>query len=606
MSVFANMTGIYSSQRPAARTNDMAGHTDKNLPEVTVKHAHGNLWTTKGAIIAYIILVVTTFVINLDISTTRIYIPFATSDFQAHSLLTTANVIAKIADIAAYPVVAKLSDIFGRAEGVAISILFQVLGNVLRAASENIHTYAAAAIFYSAGLSGYSIVQQIFIADTTKLINRGFWGSLVEAITVIPVLYIGTTIGEQMILHSTWRWGYGMWTIIVPVAAIPLIVIIYIHQRRGMRAMPPAPKVSHDVPLAKRVIRSILIDFDLPGGILLVAGLALLLIPLTLTGTSETQRWDDGSTIAMLVIGILLLIAFCVWDAKFAKHPFMPYATFTERTIIGAYALSLLDWLGLSILQTFLTSWAMVAGGMSPSQAGRLEQVNTTRVTFQVGSVFVGLLMRYAKRSQPFVLAGVPISLLGQGIFIHLVKTSSPSSAKQAAFVTSRVLYGIGKGLFSTAAQISCQALVGPKQVAVVTGVFFAMQSIGGVIGIAISGVIWNKYLPRKLEAYLPLSAQSQIPAIFKSFKTAMEYPEGEPIREAINRSYRETEWILSITGTAITALMIIIMFFLKNVNLEEADAQRLKELEAESPNPRSDSVSGEQIRSISVNDAKL
>lgn len=93
--------------------------------------------------------------------------------------------------------------------------------------------------------------------------------------------------------------------------------------------------------------------------------------------------------------------------------------------------------------------------------------------------------MRYFKRSQAFVLAGVPLSVLGQGIFIYLINTSTSGSSPQAALVTSRVLYGVGKGLFSTASQVSCQALVGPKRVAVVTGMFFAMQSLGGIIGIA-------------------------------------------------------------------------------------------------------------------------
>lgn len=44
------------------------------------------------------------------------------------------------------------------------------------------------------------------------------------------------------------------------------------------------------------------IELDLPEAVLLVAGLSLLLMPLSLTGSQNSDAWTKGSFIAMLVL----------------------------------------------------------------------------------------------------------------------------------------------------------------------------------------------------------------------------------------------------------------------------------------------------------------
>lgn len=112
-----------------------------------------------------------------------------------------------------------------------------------------------------------------------------------------------------------------------------------------------------------------------------------------------------------------------------------------------------------------------------------MSSSNANRVTFQVASVFVGLLMRWTKRSQPFVLVGVPIAVLAQGILIYMVDINGEYPASEAAFVTSRVLSGLGRAFFSTASQVSIQASVMQQDVAVGTGIFLAAMSVGSSVG---------------------------------------------------------------------------------------------------------------------------
>jgi hypothetical protein len=91
--------------------------------------------------------------------------------------------------------------------------------------------------------------------------------------------------------------------------------------------------------------------------------------------------------------------------------------------------------------------------------------------------------MKYTKRSQIWVLAGVPLCILGMGVLLYLVDMGDGKTGSEVAFVIAKSLIGIGRGFYQTAAQVSVQAVVSRQEVSVVTAVFFASMSIGGAIG---------------------------------------------------------------------------------------------------------------------------
>lgn len=236
----------------------------------------------------------------------------------------------------------------------------------------------AAGIFDAIGDTGLLITEQVFIADTTSLINRGFWSATPESTTSIVAIYVGSIIADSVLSHSTWRWGYGMWAIVLPACATLLIGVMFFHERRTIKEdrieegdlETSKPRYS----LLKRASKFIWNDLDILGAVLLVAGFALVLIPLSLTGSSTTTSngWDNPSFIAMLVIGVVSLIAFGVWDGKFARHPFVPYRLLKDRTVVAACLLGAFDFCSYSIFTMIFPSYLQVAGGYSPGHASRL------------------------------------------------------------------------------------------------------------------------------------------------------------------------------------------------------------------------------------------
>lgn len=124
---------------------------------------------------------------------------------------------------------------------------------------------------------------------------------------------------------------------------------------------------------AWKIGRFVWIELDLPGAALLAAGFSLILVPLVLTGSSNSERWDTPSFIAMLVLGTVLLGLFCLWDGKFARKPIVPYRLMTNRTVVAACLIGAFDFLSYSVFTDFFPSYLQVAAEYSPGLASRVR-----------------------------------------------------------------------------------------------------------------------------------------------------------------------------------------------------------------------------------------
>ena len=234
---------------------------------------------------------------------------------------------------------AKISDVMGRLEAFAFSIFLFVIGYIQMAASNNVETFASAQIFYSAGSTGVQILQQIFIADTTNLLNRALFSSLPDT-PFLATVWIGPLIAESIRNEASWRWGYGIWAIVLPVAFMPLALSLFLAQRKAshLGLLQPSP-FKGERPWA--VVKHLWFDLDFFGLLLLCAAISLILLPLPLAPTAR-HGWHTGSFIAMLVIGGICLLLFPFWERsrKLAPKPFFPKALFRNRTVLSGVAIA--------------------------------------------------------------------------------------------------------------------------------------------------------------------------------------------------------------------------------------------------------------------------
>ncbi|KAL4724385.1 hypothetical protein ACLX1H_008999 [Fusarium chlamydosporum] len=438
----------------------------------------------------------------------------------------------------------------------------------------------AGTIFDVLGDSAWNIVQQIFIADITTLVNRGILFTLPESLSAIPTLYGGTYLGEHILLNSSWRWGFGMWSIILPVTAIPTIGIMIWMNRRAKRVGLIGEKISfmHDAapgPMGK--MKHVGSQLDLIGALLLVAGLAMTLLPMTIAGRNNTDRWSRPSSIVLIIIGVLTFIGFLVWDGKFASNPIIPYRTIREHNVVIACASVIIIAMSDSIYRPFLSSFLQVAGHYSPGAATRVD--NAQRVAYNVGALVAGLSLKFVKNTKPLIIFGVVCIILAAGLPIHLTNISGRHIASEAAFITSKSLLGVGRGFTQVPLQVSLQAVLEHEQVAIATAVYLSSLGFGSNLGVTVSGAIWNSLLPRKLIANF---GEEEGRKIFGSIVVARNYEVGSADRNAIDECYRQTQQTLAIGSVCVSGLLLLMVYLVRNVKLGAEDEKRAAKADEE------------------------
>lgn len=542
------------------------------------KEVYKKSWSKKLLIIAYACLIFTAFVENFAADSTKGLDSYATSNFNAHSLIATSAVVYKISAICAYPILAKLADLLGRGEGFGLAILLYTVAFILYSACQNVETFIVAEIFYAIGRNGYRVYQQIFIADTTSLINRGIWSQIPGALTPVPSLYAGTEIMDAFLEHSTWRWGYGCFAIIVGVSMIPLTMIMTVldkrakkmGQRKEIKILQSLPQ---DASWFKKAYHLLFVELDIIGGILLVFGFALFFVPFTLTGKGSSYRWHEGRLIAMVILGFVIFWTFVAWNSLY-KHkpipnrkPFVPPQSLSNKSVFLILLMVSCHLCANSSFATYFSTTLQVGGYYTAGEATRID--NSKKATTDIASVICGLLMKYTKRSKLYIYIGVPFLILGHGLLVFFMDRNGVME-KTILLYVMEIFIGLGRAFYQCATQVTIQAIAGVDGIAMSTAFFMAFNSVGSLIGSAIAGGIWNSVLLNKLESHLPEGSKSQATKIYKSIKVAKSFKKGTVERIAISKAYRETIQVIGWAGLGIMAPMLIMMFFIQEVKLTD------------------------------------
>ena len=321
------------------------------------------------------------------------------------------------------------------------------------AGSNNVKTFASAQIFYSAGSTGLQILIQIFIADTSDLLNRALFSSLPDVPFLITV-WVGPPIANSLVAHTTWRWGYGLWTIILPTAFMPLALALFLNIRKAARLnlLPQSPWQSQSVVGG---FKHMWYELDIMGLLLLSAAFALILIPLTLAATAK-RHWHNASILAMIVIGCVCLVVFPFWEStgKLAPRPFLSLRLLTNRNVLAGCGIGFFYFaVFYTSIQPYFYSYLQVVQDDSITASGHIVQAFT--FTSTLTAICISVVIKFTRHYKYYISAGACIYLMGIGLMIRY--RSLGSSTGQ--IVGTQIAMGIGGGMLNVPAQLGVQAV---------------------------------------------------------------------------------------------------------------------------------------------------
>lgn len=119
-------------------------------------------------------------------------------------------------------------------EGFIFGISLIAIGMIMKAACQNIETYAAAHTFYWVGHVNTLYVVDVFVADITTLRNRMIILSLNNFSSIITT-FAGPPIASAFYTNLNFRWAFIVFGIILVLFAIPVMVILWINQSKAKK-----------------------------------------------------------------------------------------------------------------------------------------------------------------------------------------------------------------------------------------------------------------------------------------------------------------------------------------------------------------------------------
>ncbi|KAK6903936.1 hypothetical protein I203_107447 [Kwoniella mangroviensis CBS 8507] len=510
------------------------------------------LWTLWGSIalicIAY----------SLSQMTTYAYAAFATSAFGEHTILGTISVITSIMSGVAKPFIAKCADLFSGPWALAISVLFYTIGYIVVASSQNVGAVAGGEVIYTLGNTGINFVSSILLGDITSLQWRGFVNGL-YSLPFIPFAFVAGDIAASINAYSVngWRWGYGMFCIIVPVTIAPSIAVLFWGDYRAKKvgALSLASssyarkRLLSGTTQARKTPTQLLIHyarqmdaFDL---LLLTFAFGCILSPFTLNTTAK-GGYTNPSLIALFAVGGILFIAFCAYEWKVASHPIMP-SRVMNKTFICACFIDFMYYFSGSLSGAYWSSWLYITKDYSVEHYTYLTNCLTVGLCFF--GFLAGAVQRYTHRYKYLQLCGLSIRIIAQGL-VYL-SASKSSAGTTATIVMGQILISLGGGISVISSSVACQGSVPHQDMALAMALLSLWTSIGGSIASAIAAAVWNKQVPAKLALYLGDTHNStELAEIFGSILVARTAQPRPLVIQAYNEAIRPLYIAALVTST--------------------------------------------------------
>jgi EmrB/QacA subfamily drug resistance transporter len=230
--------------------------------------------------------------------------------------------------------------------------------------------------------------------------------------------------------------------------------------------------------------------FDVPGAVLVTAGLSSLVYAITQAGT---QGWTSGRTIGFFVASAVMLVGFVLWEARHPE-PLMRLGIFRIRTVAGANVAGFIMGTAMFSMFLMLTLYMQQVLGYSAMKTG-IAYLAVAGSAIVWSAVAAQLVTRIGVK--PVLTAGMAFLTAGLVLFTQV----SVGGSYVADLLPGFLLIGVGIGFAFVPISIAALAGVQPAEAGLASGLINTSQQIGGALGIAALATIATSRTTDQLSA---------------------------------------------------------------------------------------------------------
>jgi MFS family permease len=221
---------------------------------------------------------------------------------------------------------------------------------------------------------------------------RGYNNALLFFMAV-PFSTFGPVIARSLVdTKQSWRWSYYLNLIVVGLCII--FAVIFYH--------PPVFHQLHTRESKKAVLKNL----DYLGIFLFIAGLVLFLLGLNWGG--QIYPWASAHTLSPLLVGIVVLCAFFLWEIYGAKQPLLP-PTFLANLPFGGIIMA--AGAASAVFYPLNVLWPMQISTLWATDPIRIGWLSCTLGGGTLtGQIFAGLLISHARPKWQLIAAATAMT----------------------------------------------------------------------------------------------------------------------------------------------------------------------------------------------------
>lgn len=507
--------------------------------------------------------------------TSTIFTTMASSTFGKHSSLAAVSTASQIIRAISKPFIGKMADMTSRPTSYVVILGFYVVGFAVAASSSTFAAYTVGICFTSVGKSGLDLLSDIIVGDLTPLQWRGFFGAALSIPFVVTVPVSGFIAAAFV---DNWRWGLGLFAIVVPVLLVPAIVTLYSMQRRGekmgMVTMAASKRLrtgavgyeersrSRGFAYWIKLLHEGLKDIDILGLMILGASFSLILLPFTLAKEAK-GGWANARIVAMLVIGFVLLVAFVLFEMFLAPKPLMTRRIIKNRTFLASVTIFTFNQMASAVRNTYFSSYMYIVKEWSTYKWTIFLGITTMGLCI-MGPI-VGLIQRRTHRYKSMMVFGAVSRLVGYGL---LVQGNGSMVQDTARLVVAQLIYCMGS-FNVVGARVGSQASVPHEDMASIIALLSLWSSLGSSVGSALSSAIWTNEMLSRMRKEMPGVDEATILKLYGSIKKLRtSYGLHHPVRQGAIRAYAHVNGHIAIAALVLAGVPLFATLFMPDFYL--------------------------------------
>ncbi|UCI19941.1 MFS transporter [Mesorhizobium sp. B2-1-8] len=440
------------------------------------------------------------------------------------------------------PLYGKLSDMYGRRRLMVVSIGLFLSASMLCGLAGSMTQLILFRALQGLGAGGLMTLSQAVIADVVPPQERGrYQGMFAGAFAISNVA--GPVIGGALTSYLSWRWVFY---VNLPIGAVAVVLLL-----AGLRRTPP--RSDHRI--------------DYAGALLLTGGSTAVL--LLLTGGGSAFTWNSGTALTLALAAATFITLFLLQERR-AAEPVLDLNLFRLPAFAIGVTVTGIMILGMSCSIIFLPLYFQLVLGLAPATTGLVLLPQVLALT--AGSVAGGRLSSRLGHTKPFILAGLGIAALALSSLALLASLD----ASVAWFLIVLALLGLGMGVAMPVVMVVIQNAVDRESIGVATATMSFMRSLGGSLGVALSGGVMTERLFAALNGLDPSIDPKAL--IARAIASLAALP--APLHSAVVVAYRNAisaSFLLS--GVAMAAACALSLF-LPSPPSPERGQERLAESE--------------------------